>query len=227
MTQYQRVQLKQIIRQRCDLENTTFETEVELDRHINDCAAQLHDLLISCAGSNYSTSSTTVTTAAGTTSYAIAAADFYRPIRVSITFDNYDYPLQRYEPEGIVIRNAQSSWGSDALPRYSVVMDSSSAWSISFDPIPDSVKTVNIKYHTTAPVYVNDTDVIAIPYVDYIVVEAAIRIKDKEDRDTTRLERERAMIQKRIEDWGATFDRAQPFRTIDVYKVGFEGDREF
>lgn len=63
---YRRVQLKNIIRQRCDLENTTFETETELDQHINDAAAVLHDLLISCAGENYAIATTTVTTAAGT-----------------------------------------------------------------------------------------------------------------------------------------------------------------
>jgi hypothetical protein len=217
---YQRGQLKQIIRQRCDLENTDFETDIELNNLINDSASVLHDLLIACAGSNYATETASLTTTASVSSYALNTANFYTPTRISIVFDEIDYPLTRFEPEGTVFRTSASSWGPGDLPRYTIKRGSDSVWTIKFDPAPDKVTSVNLTYHTTAPVYTDDQDVISIPYPDYLVVEACIRIKDKEDRDTIRLERERASIQKRIEDWGATFDRANPFQTLDVTGFG-------
>jgi hypothetical protein len=224
---YQRVRLKQIIRQRCDLENTTFETESELDNLINDCAAVLHDLLISCAGSGYASASLGVTTVAGTQEYSIASTDLYRPNRISITFDDIDYPLSRLETEGSIVSRVATSWGPGNLPLYRMTLGSDSLWTIMFDPPPDSVRTVSITYNKAPPVYVSDSDWVSIPYVDYLIVEACIRIKDKEDRDTLRMERERAAIQKRIEDWGATFDRAQPFQTIDIYRNRYPHGRAF
>lgn len=225
---YQRIQFKQIIRQRCDLENTTFETEVELDRLINDCVVELHDLLISCAGSNYSKATGSITTTVGVADYQIAAADFYRPIRISTSFDSFDYPLHRFETEGVISNSSSNSWGPDILPRYSMYLDSASVWHISFNPPPDRITTVNLTYHTTPPVYVNDTDVISIPYAAaYIPLAAALVIKDKEDRDSLTVERKLESVRKKIEDWGATFDRAQPFQTIDVTRFHSFGDREF
>lgn len=224
---YQRVNVKQIIRQRCDLENTTFETDVELDRLINDCASVLHDLLISCGGSNYAIETNSIVTTAGVANYTVSAlalgvppanriVGFYIPVRVSVKYDSIDYPLSRFEREGIIMNGASSSWGPGFLPRYSLDLGSDSLWRITFDPAPDSAVNVYFTYHTTPPEYGTDADLVVIPFLDYLIVEACIRVKDKEDRDTLRLERERAAIQKRIEDWGAKFDQANPARTIEA-----------
>lgn len=215
---YSRAQMKEIIRQRCDLSITTFETDGELEIHINDSAAALHDLLISAADGSYAIERAAFATTVGTAIYTIAASNFYRLVRIGIDLDGYEYPLATFEESDVVIRSAGLGygWGPGCLPRYELSLSSDSVWRIRFDPPPDLVTNINLVYHTQPPTYTDDSDSILIPYADYIVVEACLRIKDKEDRDTQRLERERAMIQKRIEDWGATFDRANPHRTIDA-----------
>lgn len=217
MATYQRVDLKRIIRQRTDLENTTFETDVELNGHINDAAAALHDLLISCAGSSYAVDSSSFNTSPSTTTYSLASnPDILQLVRVSTPFDDLDYPISRYEKEGIISKTVKTSWGPGYLPRYNARKGIDGYWEIEFEPPPDKVTPVNLLYHVQPPEYTTDADYVRIPFADYIVVEACLRIKDKEDRDTLRLERERAAIQKRIEDWGATFDQANPPRTVDA-----------
>jgi hypothetical protein len=217
VAQYSRAKLKQIIRQRCDLENTVFESELELENHINDSAAVLHDLLISAAETSYAVERASFATTAGSSTYTIAASNFYRLVRIGWTIDDLEYPLSSYEEADIIFQSSSSnSWGPGCLPRYELSLSSDSVWRVRFDPPPDTVTTISLVYHTAPPEYTDDSDTVSIPFADYLVVEACIRIKDKEDRDTTRLERERAMIQKRIEDWGATFDRANPHRTIEA-----------
>jgi len=215
---YSRAQLKQQIRQRCDLENTFFEGDVELEGHINDSAAVLHDLLISAANTNYAIERATFSTVAGTSTYTIPTSNFYRLVRMGWAIDDLEYPLSPFEEADVIIQSASAGqgWGPGCLPRYELSLSADSIWRIRFDPPPDTVTTINLVYHTVPPTYDDDADPVSIPFADYIVVESCIRIKDKEDRDTGRMERERAMIQRRIEDWGATFDRANPHRTIDA-----------
>ncbi|MDE2104964.1 MAG: hypothetical protein KGL39_47440 [Patescibacteria group bacterium] len=213
---YTRGEIKRIIRQRADLENTTAQVDSELDDHINDSAAVLHDLLISCAGNVYARETGTFNTAINVSIYdQTSNPNIYKLIRVSTPFDDLSYPLARFEKEGIISKNIQTSWGPGYLPRYSADIMPTGIWRIEFEPPPDRVTSVELTYHPFPPVYTSDSDVIAIPYSDYIVIESVLRMKDKEDRDTLRIERERAAIQKRIEDWGANFDQANPQRTLD------------
>lgn len=231
MPNYDRSTVKQIIRARCDLESTTFESETSLEIHINDAAAVLHDLLIAAAGSNYAVERASFNTQAGSPVYTIPDSNFYKLIRMEYAIDGLAYPLSPFEEEDAILDTNGNAWGPGWLPRYQLSLNASSQWRIRFDPTPASVYAVNLIYHTKPPEYLTDQDSVSIPFADYLVVEACIRIKDKEDRDTARLERERAMIQKRIEDWGATFDRANPHQTIDVtatYRRGlWRRDRAF
>jgi hypothetical protein len=113
-----------------------------------------------------------------------------------------------------VTRTQSESWGPGYLPRYNISVNPTGSAFIIFDPLPDAVVPITVFYHQTAPVYTLSTDVVNMPFVDLLVMEACIRVKDKEERDATRFMQERQLIQKRIEDWIGTRDMGEPKMTL-------------
>lgn len=212
-----RAEVRTLIRRRCDLENTTDQVDAEIDIHINDSARVLHDLLIAIAGPIYNRVKGSFTTVAGTAAYALASIpDFYKPIRVSIPYNGRDYPLGSYSEEGDIKETLSSPWAPGCWPRYCLAFDKDSTLGIEFDKPADMVRTVNLAYHSLAPTYATDGANVTIPFVDYLVMEACVRVKDKEERERSHFERERESIKERITNWGATFDQASAWGTIDV-----------
>jgi hypothetical protein len=227
---YTRAQIRDLIRQRCDLENTTAQTDTEINMLINDSARYVHDFLIGAYGERYAMTAYPLTTVAGVSLYAIgsrvipvAADKFYRPIALKLRIDGISYPLTSYETAGSTTMadlsgaGTSMSWGLGSLPRYNLSIVEDDYWYLYFDPAPDTVHTVEIFYHPTAPQYTADSGsggVVYLPHTDLLVVEAAIRMKTKEERDASSLKEERALIQKRIEDWTSPVDTANPMQTL-------------
>lgn len=218
---YTVAQVKTLIRRRCDIENSTQQLDAELLQHINDAAAYVHDFLIATWGSSYSVTSGSISTVAGTSSYSLAAlTDFYLPFAVKATIDNFEYPLASFSLVDSVTRTQAESWGAGYLPRYALAINANGSRNLIFDPAPDTVVSVAILYHPVAPTYTLDADVINLPFIDLLVMEACIRVKDKEERDAARFMTERQLIQKRIEDWVGSLDMGEPKMTLRAKKGG-------
>lgn len=228
---YTRAQIREQIRQRCGIENSTVQTNNELNAHINDAAAYVHDFLIATYSENYAVGSDTFTTTAGVTQYApTLSPEFAYLLSVRLTFDDLEFPLGTFSLVDEVRRTSGYSWGAGWLPRYTSVRDPGGDIAIIFDPPPDTTHTVTLFYHTKAPEYTSDSDTVDIPHTDLLVVEACIRVKDKEERDATRFMQERSLIQKRIEDWVGAIDRGEPPHTLRAKRNGrsrWIRDREF
>ncbi len=217
---YTIAQLTTLIRRRCDIENSTQQVDAEILQHINDAAAYVHDFLISVWGENYAVAFGSLSTVAGTSTYSLASlTDFYLPFAVKVTVDNFSYPIGSFSLIRTVTRSQSESWGPGYLPRYSIIVDSDGTSNIIFDPAPDAVVPVTIAYNKSAPTYIS-SDTVDIPFPDLLVMEACIRVKDKEERDATRFMQERILIQKRIEDWIGTRDMGEPKMTLRAKKGG-------
>lgn len=210
---YTRGQVRDLVRQRCAIENTTAQVDAELNNHINDAVAYVHDFLIGTLGEHYSISATTVTTVAGTDAYTITPTDFYRSVGVRVPFNERSIPIPRLSITSQVRHVNGQSWGPGSLPRYTLITQADGTNTIAFDPPPDAVHVVTIDYHPKAPVYTSDANVVNVPYSDLVVIEACIRVKVKEDRDPSYFLAERAAIQKRIEDWVGSLDMGEPATT--------------
>jgi hypothetical protein len=228
---YTRGQVRDLIRQRCDMERTTVQVNAELNNHINDAAAVSHDFLIATYGANYAAASDTVPTVVGVAAYELnpnsspPIADFYRPISFRLVYDDESWPLEAYSAIDRVTRTAGTSWGVGALPRYMVTQSAAGVYSVEFDPPPDAVTNVVVKYHTTAPVYTSDADVVGIPHPDLLIMEACIRVQDKAKRDNSRFMQERDAIQRRIESWVGTIDTSTPPQTLRIPRTRRFGGR--
>lgn len=219
---YTRLQIRDLIKQRCDIEGTTAQQDAEINNHINDAVAYTHDFLIATMGESYAyntyalgtTANVAFIKAADPTDLLVIYPDIYRPVRVGVVFDNIEYPLASYSDSEIVADQAANSWGPGYLPRYKWVFGADGIIRIWFNPKPDATNiVVNIGFHTNPPVYTGDSQTIRVPFPDLLIIEACIRVKDKEERDSARFMQERQLIQKRIEDWAGTLDLGNPMRT--------------
>lgn len=217
---YTRAQVRDLIKQRCNMENTSAQVDTEINTHINDATSYVHDFLISTWGERYSRKSGTASISANTNSASISATNFYRPIRIGITFDGINYPLASYSDMDAVINTVPRSWGPAELPRYSLMVGEDGTVAATFDSFTDSAKTLTLLYHPTAPTYSTDSDQILVPHVDLLVMEACIRVKDKDEREATRFMQERQLIQKRIEDWDGSADAGNVDGTLRVGRFG-------
>jgi hypothetical protein len=218
---YTRLQVRNQIKQRCNLENTSAQQNSEIDTHINDAASYTHDFLIGAWGERYSRQATVFPTVAGTALYTLAATNFYKPIRVVATFDNVLYPLKPYSIMEKIVSMTPRSWDPRWLPEYALNIAAADGTNkIEFYPFPDTVYVVAIEFHPTAPTYSLDADLIKIPHVDLLVMEACIRVKDKDERESSRFMQERALIQKRIEDWVGSADLGNVDGTLRTGRFG-------
>lgn len=215
---YTRAQVRTLIRQRCDIENTTAQVDSEINNHINDAAAYTHDFLIGTLGQRYAVATNTFPTVAGTSEYNLTSstADFYRLLGFRLGFDDESYPLDSFSDLDAVLKTSSQSWGPGYLPRYRLQQDSLGVYKVTFDPPPDAVHTITVRYHTTPPTYSSDSTSVAIPNVDLLIADACIRVKMKEERDASLFINERAAIQKRIEDWIGSLDNGNVLQTIVV-----------
>jgi hypothetical protein len=215
---YTRLQVRDKVKQKCNIENTTAQTNSEINDHINEAAAYVHDFLIGVWGEQYARSDATFNTSANTASYllGISVPDFYKPVRVSLVIDDISYPLERYSEKDNVNSILAESWGPWNLPRYTIILGSDSSYGILFTPTPDATNRIDLVYHTTPPVYTADTDSVSIPHADLLIMQAAINVKFKDERAVAELVAERALIQKRIEDWVGSVDNANVDRTLII-----------
>ena len=217
---YTRADIRTLVKRRCDIENTSAQADAELNQHINDAAKYVHDFLIATLGENYSLESTTVTIAANTDSIATPptgafAGLIYRPVSLTISFDDIAYPLSSFSISDHVQTTVAGAWGPGYLPQYRYVQNSFDAsLKIYVSPPPDTSTDLTLWFHTPAPSYTSDTDEVWLPYPDLLIMETCIRVKDKEERDSSRFMTERELIKKRIEDWVGTIDRGNPPGTL-------------
>jgi hypothetical protein len=88
--------LRTLVRQRADQENSQFVTDEELRQYINRGYAELYDLLVTNATSeDYFLNSSTVTLVSGTQTYDLPA-DFYKLRGVDLNMGSDTFPLRRY-----------------------------------------------------------------------------------------------------------------------------------
>jgi hypothetical protein len=198
-------------KERADMESTTFVDDTEWQGYINNGYAELVDLLIDARIHQFETTAT-ITTAAGTASYAVPA-DHYRTLAVDYLLNSTTYievPQLMFEERN----NYQASVGGGAYG-WRLVGEN-----VVLYPTPQSVQTYRHTY-IPAPADISAvstaTNVNGIAgWEEYIVIYAALqaRLKEEDHESAGELRERLQAMESRIEAMG--HHRGAPLRIADV-----------
>lgn len=184
--------LRQKAQQRADMENSTFLSTAEWNGLINDSAAELYDLLVD-AYEDYFKSTYSFATTANTANYTLPA-DFYKFLGLEqVTGTNQTITCEPFE---YAERNHYQLYNSAGI-------------------------TFNLDYVPACPLLVADTDTFdgVNGWEEYIVIDAAIKARIKEESDVTDLGAQKAAMAKRIEDSAPNRDAGMGGRVVDVHRI--------
>lgn len=186
-------ELRTEVRQRADLENTTFVSDSELTRYINQSAARLYGRLADRFEGDFVTSAT-LATVAGTEAYTIHAS-FFRLASVPpiATINGRYVPLKRWQPQERAGLLEPTTWWQSGAPVYYRLQASDQ---ISLLPIPDGVYSVQVFYIPGFTALSADGDTFdgRNGWEEWIVLDAAIKCLLKEESDASALVAERELI---------------------------------
>jgi hypothetical protein len=201
-------------RRYADMEQSQFVTDSEVNDYLNDSLADLYDQLVAAYGEDYYMASQVVTTLANVSTYTLPTA-FYKlsgVVRVdqSVTPERNMGTLDRWERlETFQVSNSLNF----NYPRYRIVANT-----IQFSPTPAAGLTIRLFYIPVSPVLVIDSDTFngINGFEDWAVLDAAIKMGDKEEMDVSALRARKDRLERRIMDMGANRDANESARVTDV-----------
>ena len=209
------LQLRNRSRQRADMENSDFVSDSELTTYINGSIAELHDLLVASYGSDYFLSSHTLTTVAGTESYALPA-DFYKLMGVDVQINNSEWSSIRPFNFNERNRNQELTWGVAGGPnlRYRVMGSN-----IKLSPTPDTAASVKVWYTPKATELTAEADTLddLNGFAEYVIVDAAIKMLQKQEDDVSVLMLQKENLKRRIEIMAQNRDAGTSDSVSDIY----------
>lgn len=214
-------ELKTAARERADMKNSNFVEESELNYYINSSIAELHDMLIQSYGSEYYIKSVEFDTISNQGSYeldtVIPDQDFYKLRAVDAKLNGDDwFTIKRFNFNE---RNRFQDFGAwDYLGmtsvRYRIVGSQ-----IMLTPVPDNNVQMRLWYIPLATKLVADTDTLddLNQYAEYVIVDAAIKMLNKEESDVSVLMKQKDDLKRRIEEASQNRDAGDPESISDIY----------
>lgn len=205
-------QLRTAVRQRADMENTTFVSDSELDSYINQSYFELYDLLITLYEDYYVNAPYIFQTDGVTQQYPLPS-DFYKLIGVDLGLTGNNNAWVTIRKFDFISRNryvypqlANTYLGVFNL-RYRLVGNT-----LMFIPVPSGAQYIRMWYIPRLTTLVAPTDTCdgISGWTEYIICDAAIKCLQKEESDCSLLMAQKAALLKRIEDSGMNRDAGQP-----------------
>lgn len=224
-------QLRLESRQRSDMTNSTFVTDSELNNYINNSIAELHDILVQSYGEDYYVSEASFTSTSNTASYAlntiISSGDFYKIKGIDAKLNKSDW--FSLKPFNFNERNKNATTGLNGgivQVRYRIVGSN-----IMFTPTPDAGTDIKLWYIPIAQTLVDDADIYndLNKFSEYVIIDAAIKMMQKEESDVSVLLNQKQAIKRRIEEVANNRDAGSGDSVSDVhsennsYYYGFSG----
>lgn len=221
--------LRQQSRERADRVNSEFVTDQELNTYINQSYFELYDILVQKFGNEYFVAPPIIIPTTGTDSIQLPdgvlysnARPFYKLLGIDLQLNSASGPqqgfitLHKYE---FIERNryvypqlTTNLLGAD-VPRYRIVGNE-----IQFIPVPQSGQNMRLWYVPRMQVLLQDTDIAdgVSGWTEYIIVDAAIKMLQKEESDVSVLAAQKMMLEKRIEEAAENRDIGLPETVSDV-----------
>lgn len=221
------LQLRTQARQRADAENSDFVTDAELTTYVNASIGELNDLLVQSYGSNYFTTEFPVfNTVAGQANYALPT-DFYKMEGVDAKINGNKFrEIKRFNFNERNRFEDGTIFSFLFLPRfrYRILGDI-----IRFSPIPDAGTPIKLWYIPLSVKLVADGDTLndLNAYSEYVIVDAAIKIMQKEESDVTTLLIQKDALKERIESASQNRDAGEPESVSDITAGSDFGEGEY
>lgn len=208
-------QLKERVRQRADMESSTFVTDAELTTYINSSIAELHDLLVAAYGSDYFLSESTFSTVDGTANYSLPAT-FYKLVGIDCQINNSDWVSLRPFNFNERNRNQDLTFGTAGGPnlRYRVM-----GANVKLSPTPGGVYSMKVWFVPKATALSADADTFddLNQFSEYVIVDSAIKCMQKEESDVSVLMAQKAELKRRIEVMAENRDAGNSESVSDIY----------
>lgn len=209
------------IRQRADMVNSQFVTDPELVNVISAYKKELDDKKVAAYGEDYFSTSSTFATTANVENYSLSVitnGTFYKLMGVDqLTGSRWvDVPSYTFaERNRYVNIGVQPIWSDMSSLRHRVT-----GGNLSIRPVPNS--SVTLQVHWT-PIQTNlsattDTFDDDNGWSEFIVIKGAIYCKDKEESDTSELERDLARLEMRIDGMKANRDESGPLKVVEAVR---------
>jgi hypothetical protein len=216
------------VRARADMPDPDgFVTNTQIIAWLNLAIAELRELWIGEFGEDYDTTvSTNQVTVANTDQYALGAT-FFKLVGIDVSFDGGStwHTCERFNfAERNRGQDSPHGWSRNSLPRYKLVGSN-----VMFRPTPAGVFTWRYWYIPTFTRLSGLSDVFDFHHgwEDWVACRVAIRCLQKEQSDSSALERDLPLIQQRIFNAAKHRDAGAPERVADVRGLLRRDDEEW
>jgi hypothetical protein len=199
------------IRQKADMENTSFVTDAELVTKLNSAWQKLYGIIVS-ANKNYYLSSASVPTVNGQADYAlpvglwkVLGVDYVRGAMDICTLDAWTFEDRNKIRQG---------WSQS--PKHYILKEST----LQLIPIPDTSGTSIIIYYAPEPVAITATNqVLAVPPYgeEWLACRVALECLGKEESDTSVVGLQLQDAERFMIDQLPNRDQGNPARVNDVH----------
>ena len=214
-------ELKLQSREKADMVDSNFVTDSELTSYINSSIAELHDIMIQAYGEDYFINEVEFTTTPNQADYDFSTIipdnDFYKMRGVDAKLNGDDFFTLK--PFNFNERNRFQHFGVwDYLGitnvRYRILGSK-----LRFSPVPDAATLVRLWYIPIATKLVADTDSLddLNQFAEYVLVDVAIKMLNKEESDVAVLMAQKGDLKRRIEEVAGNRDAGESHSISDIY----------
>ncbi len=208
-------EIRDLCRERADMEENEFVTDSTFNSHINASLAELHDLLIAAYADDYYMNEYDFTSTQDVKTYAFPS-DFYkvRGLDGLITGSWVDIHKFNFNKRNVDQQNSLLNIMGTPNIRYRAVGSN-----IMFSRVPDPGTQFKLWYTPKSVVLVNDSDAFEDinGYLEYVIVDVAMKVLNKEETDVSVLAGQKQAMHERLVAMSANRDANEPESVSDIY----------
>lgn len=205
------------------MENSGFISDSELTIYINESLAELYDLLVARFGEDYFTKPEPFTIQTdGTEQIYSLPSDFYKARGVDLNLGGKESITLKpfmFQERNRYYNSLIYGWDENATSRARYRIIGRKLWII---PSPTGVRTIQVWYIPHAPLLAQDTDTFDAVngWEQYLIVDTAIKMLNKEESDVSALVYEKEKLERRIKTMASNRDAGQSWQVSDVNRTG-------
>lgn len=222
--------LRLAAKQRADMEHSAFLSDAEWNREINNSYLELYDILVEHYGDAYFSANPFPFTTDGVNVLFPLPVDFYKLQGVDVQLTGVNtgqwFTVARFN---FAERNKYNLPSALSGYRYSRLRYRLNGSNIMVEPLPQAGLNFRLWYTPRLAPLINDTDVAdgLSGWLDYVVVDAAIKALTKEESDTGELVRQKMSLHQRILSAAGSRDSGQPNTVQDTRHANLFEEPEF